>query len=272
MGFLKGFSKGGGFLNNVDGVIESYEFTDKGPKEKRSGEWVYFVPSILVDGSEEAVTQHMFAGAAENFEIRDDGLTLTPNEGTRFSLNTPMGLFLGSLVEKGFPESDLPDLEAGEPLNLEAINGTRVRFVQQVNEKSTAKAGKRKDKKTGKEYDRTDTVVAAVYLDAPKEVKKGTKATTTAAKGTKAASKPNGRIKEEEPDLTETADELILEILGDKEKIARKALSIETTKRRMKHPYRDPLRELISSDDYLEGAVERGVIEFNQKTQVITAA
>ena len=285
MGFSKNIRASGGFLNNVDGTFVSYEFTRVPPKQRKESEWVYLVPSIRVDGSEEEVTQHLFMGGAERYEISKDGLSLTMVDETPVTIGakTPAGRFLGSLIEKGFPESSLPDLEAGEALNLEAVNGTRLRFVQEKDPEGTEKAGKRKDKKTGKEYDRTNTLVAAV-LALPGEEKRGkgstrptltarraAGATATTSRSSKAAGKPNGKM--QEADLTEEADTVLLEILGDKDgEIKRKSLSIEITKRRMKDPNRDAIRELVYSEAYLTDAVERGVIEFDQKTQTVTAA
>jgi hypothetical protein len=275
------FRKGGGFLNDVDGKITGYEFTTEfpgGSKKRKHSSFnsLYCVLSVLVDGADEDVQTTFFVGSADDWEISDDGHTLTPVEdGANLGGNIGWGLFLSTLVTNGFPEDDLPEDE----VNFEAIIGYRVRFVQQVNERSTAKAGKRKDKKTGREYDRTDVVVSRVYGPEETATKKAVKSaaqkslTPATQKAVKAVKKPNGKIQPEEEDLTEAGDELMLEILGDKDgEIKRKSLSIEATKRRMKDPNRDALRELIYSDEYLAGATERGLIEFNQKTQTITAA
>jgi hypothetical protein len=54
------------------------------------------------------------------------------------------------LVKAGFPESSLPE----DAINFEAIIGTRVRFVQVIDE-AAKKKGLKQKAKNGKEYDRT---------------------------------------------------------------------------------------------------------------------
>ena len=281
------FRKGGGFLNDVDGEITNYEFTTEFPggggkrKSKSDFNALYAVLSVRVDGADEDVETTFFVGSADEWEISDDGKTLTGDGNLQATIG--WGLFISSLVEHGFPENDLPEDE----VNFEPIIGWRVRFVQQTNEKATAKYGKRKAKKGKGEYDRTDVVVSQVYdyvtHDGKKEGKTTTRPTSrsvssAASQGTRAAAttsrssgKPNGRVKE--VDLTDDADALLIEILGDKDgEIKRKGLTMEVTKRRMKDPNRDALRDLIFSDDYLTGAEERGLIGYDQKTQTVTAA
>ena len=294
MGFSANIRAGGGFLNNVDGVIVGYLFTACPPQSRQAGEWVYLVPSIRVDGSEEDVTQHLFLGAIERYEISDNGQSLTMVDGASVTIGakTPAGRFLASLIAQGFPESRLPDLEQGEALNLEAMVGTRLRFVQEVDEASTLKIGKRKDKRTGKEYDRTNTLVAAV-LALPGEdggKAKGTKGArplgtpTPASKRAPKTTHSSARLVTSvlmntahdgtnSPDgLQDAADTVLLEIVAAATNniVARRSLSLEVTKRRLKDPQRDALRELIYGEAYLTGAAERGLITFNPQTQTIS--
>ena len=279
------FRKGGGFLNDVDGEITNYEFTTQFPggggkrKSKSDFNALYSVLSVRVDGADEDVETTFFVGSADEWEISEDGKTLTGDGNLQATIG--WGLFIASLVEHGFPENDLPEDE----VNFEPIIGWRVRFVQQTNERATAKYGKRKAKKGKGEYDRTDVVVSQVYDQTTKGGSKTTtrptsrsaapvasRSGTTAPSATSRSSgKPNGKVKE--VDLTDDADTLLIEILEGKDgEIKRKGLTMEVTKRRMKDPNRDALRDLIFSDDYLTGAEERGLIEFNQKTQTVTAA
>jgi hypothetical protein len=69
---------GGGFLNQVDGVIAGYEFTDEfngvafvpgkvAGKDKFHS--LYCVLSARVDGAEEDVTTTLFVGGADDFEV-----------------------------------------------------------------------------------------------------------------------------------------------------------------------------------------------------------
>ena len=291
------FRKGGGFLNDVDGEITNYEFTTEpefltkgGGKRKSKSDFnaLYAVLSVRVDGADEDVETTFFVGSADEWEISDDGKTLTGDGNLQATIG--WGLFISSLVEHGFPENDLPEDE----VNFEPIIGWRVRFVQQTNEKATAKYGKRKAKKGKGEYDRTDVVVSQVYDYVQPTARGGKAALKTTARPTsrsvssaasrsrttattatsRSSGKPNGRVQEQsERHLEDDADTLLIEILGDKDgEIKRKGLTMEVTKRRMKDPNRDALRDLIFSDDYLTGAEERGLIAFNQKTQTVTAA
>ena len=292
MGFSTNIRAGGGFLNNVDGVVTGYAFTACPPRSRQAGEWVYLVPSIRVDGSEEDITQHLFLGAVERYEISEDGQSLTMVDGAPVTIGakTPAGRFLASLITQGFPEARLPDLEQGEALSLEAMIGTRLRFVQEVDEASTLKVGKRKDKRTGKEYDRTNTLVAAV-LALPGEGRKAKVAKGASHAGTrptphpsapskmttrssKTSGKPtNGEVGVNGPDdLLDAADTVLLEIVAaaTNNTVARRSLGLEVTKRRLKDPQRDALRELIYGEAYLTGAAERGLITFNPQTQTIS--
>ena len=155
---------GGGFLNGVDGVISDYEFTTElpgGGSAKKNSDFtsLFFKLSAMVDGSDEPVTTNLFVGSADDFSIDDDGKTLTPvddNGGLR--ANTNFSLFINDLVKAGFPESNLPE----DAINFEAIIGTRVRFVQVIDE-AAKKKGLKQKAKNGKEYDRTRPSVEQVY-------------------------------------------------------------------------------------------------------------
>src|SRR6266404_1481139 len=165
------FKRGGGFLNGVDAVITGYTWTDafngkefvagKDPKTKKDKfHSLYFVLSARADGAEEDVTTTLFAGGFEDFEVSDDGHTLTPVEdGRELGGGTAFAKLLTSLVEAGFPETNLSETE----INYEPIIGTRVRFVQRVNAEDTKKLGKQVDKKTGKQYERKDLIIETVY-------------------------------------------------------------------------------------------------------------
>src|SRR5262245_58602794 len=185
MGFRDAKSKGGGFLNDVDGKIVDYIFTDKKVNGEKSDS-VYLVPTFRVDGYDKDVTQHMLIGQKEWFNISKDGKTVESVEGgpIRYNVDSKKGyiggwFFLESLLEHGLDEAELPDLGAGEPLNLEGVVGYRVRFKQYVDEKQTAQRGERKyTNAQGKEISTPQTVVgvSAVYS------KEGAGAKTAASK------------------------------------------------------------------------------------------
>jgi len=208
------FKKGGGFLNNVDATIVDYEFTDdiitkdgreafKAGKYKNSKGQVKdrfhalnAILTVLVDGATEPVTTTLFAGGAEDFDISDNGHTLTPlQDGGGIGASTGWGKLISSLCapdgtqgENGFPEENFPGDD--EPINYEAMIGTRVRLTQKKDDEATAKYGKRKSKDGKKEYDRTDLVVDEVY-----EVGDGTFEVPEAAtkKGAKKATNGSGK-------------------------------------------------------------------------------
>ena len=147
--------------------------------------------------------------------------------------------------------TELP--EDGEPVNFEAIIGQRIRLVQEKDERATEKAGQRVDKKTGKKYDRTTTVVAAVYEadEKPATAAKSTKTTGKAAKPAVVArvSKANGKAADDHMDR---AVEVLQEILAEADgSIARSKLSLAVTKKLMKDPLREDLRKLIFSEEFL---------------------
>lgn len=241
MGFRGAIKKGGGFLNNVDGVQKSYEFTARFKGEKKDGEWLYFVPVIHTDGADEPVDQHMFIGAADRYEVSKDGLELTMADGSpvTFGFTTPFGRFMDSLIEKGFPEDELPDIEGGDPLNLEALNGRRFRYKQEVDEKGTEKFGKRVvgTGKNKKEYSRTNTVIDAVLGEAKGgEKTKGTSSTSKKSKG---------------DDLESEAADVLRDVIAKEDgSINRKGLSLPVTKVLMKNANKEALKKLILDEDW----------------------
>jgi hypothetical protein len=245
-GFSDGIKEGGGgFLNNVDGKITGYEFTTCPPNSKDESEWVYLVPSILIDGASDEVTQHFFLGAAENYEISKDGQTLSADGGVSVGGKTPAVRLIKSMLANGLDESLLPDLGAGDDLELSALVDRRYRFFQEIDEEANKKLGKRKvkDPKTKKtvEYNRTNTLVSKVYDADDEKPAKGGK--SVAGK----ASKKNADV-----DLTEEADSIVTDLLADNDgEIERGKLSLALTKVLMKNANREALKKLIISDDYL---------------------
>ena len=283
------FKKGGGFLNNVDAVIAGYHFTDEFPgqdgKSQKSGNSdfnpLFSTVSFDVDGDDEQKSQSLMAGSADDFEISDDGLTLTlVEEKNGLRENTPWATFVGSLVDAGFPETNLPDDD--EPINYEAIIGTRVRLVQIKDEQGMARAAKKwktskgkfneqgqKKGKDGKYYNLTLLTVAEVYeipSDDEKPAPKGAKGAKTSGKPA-----PAGRSKKADP-LEEEAVETLLAILSDADgSIAKSKLPNKlATKLGAKHPKREELRRLIYSDEFLSQEGKGWSYDPSSKQQTIT--
>ena len=240
MGFRGAIKKGGGFLNNVDGVLQSYSFEKKFKGEKKDGEWCYFVPTILVDGADDPIDQHLFIGANDRYEVSDDGqeLTMADESPVSFGHSTPFGKLMDSLCEKGFPEDELPDIESGEPLNLTCLVGRRFRFKQEVDVEATKKLGKRVSGvgKGKREYDRTNTVIEAVL-----DTKSG------------ASGKPNGsgkKVKNTEDDLKTEAADVLRDVLvkGD---VSRKNLALPIARALIKNTAnRDALKAIILDEEW----------------------
>lgn len=250
------FRKGGGFLNNVTGKVVDYVFTDefngkpfvpgRDPKTKKERfHSLYFVPSVVVDGADEPVTTTLFVGGADDFEISEDGKTLTPvEEGRELGGGTAFAKLITSIVESGFPETNLPEDE----INYEPILNWRFNFVQKTDEEATKKLGKRKDPKTGREYSRQDLVVDQAY--APEETSKAAKG-KSAAPATK--DKPAKKQEDKGDDLdTLTADTLV-KILADSDgQIQKSKLSMKVLQKLTKHPQREEVRKRIFADEFLE--------------------
>ena len=275
--FKKG---GGGFLNGVDGAIEGYEmhtsvelFGEPEPKKgKEPFNGLYSVLTVMPDGADEEVTTRIFVGNADSFEISEDRKTLTPiEEGFGISANSDWGRFIASMCENGFDENELPEDE----LNWEAIEGQRVRFEQELDKEKTAKKGKRKDKKTGKEYDWQYLVARVVYgaTDAP-ATPATKKATNGSGKQVPAKPAKGGKANGAADELYTLAKDTLLKILADKKnggEIAKSAIPVQVSKQLgLKHPQREAVRRLVYSDDFLSKQ-DGWTYDASSKTQTITA-
>jgi hypothetical protein len=243
----------------VDAVITGIEFTTD-PPFKNDGEYVYAILSARVDGADEDSTSSFFVGSADEWEI--DGTTLTPSsDGQGIGASTGWGKFLDSLIENNFPETLLPEDE----FNWDAIIGTRVRFTKVENE---AMKGKKRKAKNGKEYAYQDTVVGQVY-ELPG--KKGTQAQGT-SKVTKGSTKKAVEADEDEDDSVEAlASKFLLKVVAaNKGKMAKAKVSMQLLKPEnglFKHPQREAIRKLLTSDKFLN--TEDGW-SYNEDKEVIT--
>jgi hypothetical protein len=243
----------------VDAVITGIEYTTD-PPFKNSGEFVYAILSARVDGADEDSTSSFFVGSADEWEI--DGTTLVPaSEGQGIGASTGWGKFLDSLIENNFPETLLPEDE----FNWDAIIGTRVRFTKVENE---AMKGKKRKAKNGKEYAYQDTVVGQVY-ELPG--KKGAKSEGT-SKVTKGSTKKVVEADEDEDDSVEAlASKFLLKVVAaNKGKMAKAKVSMQLLKPEnglFKHPQREAIRKLLTSDKFLN--TEDGW-SYNEDKEVIT--
>lgn len=285
------FKKGGGFLNNVVGTITDYEFTPDFPggdgKKNNKSDFtpLYFVLTAEVDGAEKPATTTLFAGSADEFEISEDGKTLTAvDDSAGIRSNSDLGRFVASMVAAGFDENNLP--EDGEDINYESFIGQRVNFVQVKDEDAMAKQAKnwrksngkyneqgQKKGKDGKYYNLTYLTVDQVLGEAapaPKATASKGKPAAAAAKGKAVAGKPNGKVA---VDIEALATETLLGILEDNDgEIAKSKLPQAIAKKLgVKHPNREEVRKMVYSDDFL--TTENGwSYDQSSRNQLITQA
>lgn len=231
-GRLSAFKGGGGILRGVDCTITDLQFTDQKaviatskprPGVKKSdfhSLWANL--SFLVDGAEAPVTQSVFVGDADAFEVVCDGRGL----GGDGQLSKSSGWFVlyNSLVAAGFDENLIPD----DPTvaDYTAIVGARVRTDWQVNEALTKKLGKRAAMKDGKavkgrdgkpvSYDREDLVITAYHGQV--EVEDGQVVANAKPTAGKASTKPttSGKTKTAPPppepeDISERITDIIID-------------------------------------------------------------
>lgn len=276
------FRKSGGFLNGVDCTIMDYQFTDsfngeafkpgRDPKTKKEKfHSLYFVPEFRADGADENVNTTLFVGGADDFEISEDGHTLTPVDGEKnISANVSFAKFISSMCKAGFPETLLPEDE----LDFSAIIGTRLRTVQVTNVEDTKKLGKRKGK-DGREYDRQDLLVDMVYdLPSTKSLV-ATKATGKPAPKTVTKvvnGRPNGKAVEEPIDIKELSIQAINEMVTRNKKPMAKAkfsMATLTTPLLKGNPAREDVRQYIFDDDNLQELADEGVIQFSRDEQMV---
>ena len=256
------FKAGGGFLNNVDGVIADYEFTGEFPgggkkPGKKGSDFnpLYFLLTVQVDGADDPSTTTLFVGSADDFEIEDDGKTLKPvdaNGGLR--QGSELATFIDSLVKAGFPESNLPE----DAINFEAIIGTRARFVQEKDAELTARLGKKKSKDGKKEYDRTRLKVANVLGLADVKASKGK------GKGKAEAS--------DDDDVEALATQSLIALLkkAPGKSMLKKKLPVQIINQvGAKHPQRNAVKEMVMDDDFLNGSKKWS---YDEDTQEITLA
>ena len=141
--------------------------------------------------------------------------------------------------------------------SYEPVDGTRVTFLRVRDEEETKRRGKRKDKKTGKEYDQ-DVLLVGEVLALPGEKKAAGKvAGKSTAKSTAAATAL---------DATEATDAALTAILGaakdrtlSRSKVSSSVIGY-ALKAGLDGPTREAIRKQLSSDEYVADAVARDLI------------
>ncbi len=312
MGWSEKAKAGGG--GSVEGVITDYTFMDTFPfagddnNDSKDGDNVYMLLEVTVDGADEPVQRSLYLGSGQYLQIDEDGKVLksTDDDGTpRLYDQGEVFKFIASLEEAGFPaEARFPDPEEEKVIDLRAMIGTRVRIANEVDEEATKKYGKRKVKKgkhKGKEFNRTYTKVTKV-LALPDEdggsnkakakagAKAGSKVSKAKASKAKAADEDADGDEDEDEDepsiSNKQADKMLVAVLkkqGKNDSIDKAGLPLAITRyfaatkgkgAVTSEEERDALRRLVSDEDWLTEAAERGAIEFDasSKKQLVTAA
>src|SRR3990167_9368223 len=162
--------KGGGFLNNVDGVFSDYEYTNRFPGETEDSDDLFLVVTVTPDGGE-AVQTTLRAGSGQFLTVQDRHTVVNGEcNAARIWDKADAYRFLSSIEEAGVDPIDDTDVSI---LSHTTLLGRRMRFEQEKDVErmaARAKAGKnpkRVDEKTGKEYDHTRLIVRTVYDSAP---------------------------------------------------------------------------------------------------------
>lgn len=168
---------GGGILNNSDITWKGSEFSTEPAFATEKEGYVYLNVTLREDRRESDSVQSFFMGGVDRYAIGNGGKSLSMVDGTPFRFGKDTGGYklLASLVEsKPEIEAYISDVDSGEPLNLQGLNGARLHVTQERDEKATKANGQRVDRKTGRKFDRTNTVVTAVLaLPAAKPATKG---------------------------------------------------------------------------------------------------
>lgn len=271
----------GGFLNGVSGVINSLTFKAGKTGKKGDREWRKYsgVAVITPDGGK-PTEQFLDAGFLDDgFDVSKDGRSIEGPGDYALDVDTQLGKFIVSLVEGDglrVPEAALGDLRS-----YDAIAGTRCTFKKVVDEEATKRLGMKKGKpgtkSAGKEFPREDLLVAEV-LSLPDAKAKGAKKTvapkTPAAKATApAAPAPVDAGSAYDPDTA--IKTIITEAGGTIEfgKLSAAAVRFGL-KNKLPAPAYNALRDQVTNEEFLAGAVERGVIaiEGEAKERVLIAA
>jgi len=256
--------KGGGFLNNVAGVIKSIEFVGGNNGENEYGPWLAYSAKATIrpDGAEKDVEQYIPAGFLRgNNTISKNGRRIEGSDPYMLDGNTPFGKFVVSLVEgegTRFPEDRLGDLRS-----YEAVDGTRVTFERKVDEEETKRQGMRKYTGTdGKEREVPRDVLLVKEVLALPDTKGGKGASkTTTGGGAKGAAVATAAAAD--TDATDAALTAILSAAKDRT-LSRSKVSSSVIgyalKAGLDGAVRESIRTQLSSDAYVADAVERGLI------------
>jgi hypothetical protein len=282
------FKAGGGKLNGVTATLTGYEFGEfpfeaKNPKARKkraadASNAIFFNASWRVDGAEEDIIDPIQAAWDNEFEVSEDGKTLTPlDDSNQLGQKTNFYRWLATLCSPvsggdGFPEDDLSEDE----INYESVVGHRMRLTQETDEYADKKRGLRKNDKGVPTYHNTRTVVDE-YFGVAEVVKPARKVagkngqTAASTKSTKAA-KGNGHATDVSEDAVRAfADETLARIMAEAKggTLAKSKLSVKSIMLLADDPRREDVRKLFFDDAYL---MAQDVCDYDKAKQVLTLA
>lgn len=277
MGFSGGL-KGGGGLFNGDGTLRPFTFSAIAPGDKKAGKWAYIVLAFQADGKEKVDTQHLFLGGVDRYEFEEGGDTAKSlnkdgeeSEKSTIGKKTPAGRFFATLVDAAEaaevdPDSILPDLEGGDPLNFDGIDGLRVTLSQEKDEKGTKEKGQRTGS-DGNKYDRTNTIVEAV-LGEP-DAKSATKGGKSTGKSAKAGKDDNA--------VRDKADSVVTQLIAESLKANKKGGGeVPVSKFKMaalrafgKDSDQKAIIALLGSETYRTDGAEREVFSYDADGETV---
>ncbi len=273
MGMFKG---GGGYLKGVTLTILGITFDSKEWPAKSKGKDGYSTLSaklsFRIDGATADAFTFLPAGFfyPENQTISEDGTTLgSDRDGAIIGGDTEFAKFINSI-----DALDPSLFEDNDGRNFDAVKGLRVTTDRILDEAKTKEFGKRKGKtKDGKpaEFNRDYLVVKAVLGKV--EVKAAGKAPVASSKKPVASKAAAPKAAKTAPAAsgTEAADTALLAIIAEAGgSVERKVMGSKATRYRLKanldEAAGEAIRTQLMSDEYINDAVVRGVIDLDGGT------
>jgi len=273
MSMFKGGGKG--FLHNATLTIIGITFDTKdwpGDKKKDPYTTISAKLTYRLDGATADAFTFLKAGFfyPENQSISDDGTTLTSDrDGSVLQGGTEFSKFIESI-----DKIDPSIFEGADGRSFGQASGLRVTTVRVQDEEDKrvqAEYGKRKGKKVKEgqkgpgEFNRDHLEVSAVLGRVEVKASAGGAKKTTAAsakKTTAAAPKAAATVD------TDAADAALLAIIeAGKGSVERKVMGSKVTRYRlntnMEEAAGEQLRTILMSDEYINDAVKRGVIDLD---------
>lgn len=273
------FRKTGG---TITGVVTGLGWDVKEwPAKKAGGDPYSTLTAVLAiqpDGANESIDRYINAGFfySDTMAI-EDNVIKCDEDAAPIRETTDFARLIGTLVEKGFPESRLTAKD------FSGIVGTRLTLTNKIDEAATKQFGKRKGK-DGKPYNRDYPVIEAVLAlpdeqraaAAPKKNGVAGKATPVAAKSKgKATLVPSADL---DPNR---GDEIMVQLLdATKDNTLAKGrvsgamvkFQLDEVASGLSREERDAWRAYLITKEYTDGVKARGVIVYDDDTETFSLA